>query len=91
MTKGFGVGSRMGQGYLKCCNDLCKWEWEWTWQNPTGDDWVSSTHKRRNGAKVVSSMTALAHQFPPPLSSGCESGQRGKTGHMRFLGVEDNF
>ena len=40
-------------------------------QNPTGDDQVSSAHKHGSGAKVASSMTALAHWFPPPLSSGC--------------------
>src|SRR5258708_1495396 len=41
------------------------------WRNPTGDDWVSSVHECGSGVKVVSSMTVLAHQFPPPLSSGC--------------------
>ena len=40
-------------------------------QNPTGDDWVSSAHEHRSRAKVASSMTVLAHWFPPPLSSGC--------------------
>src|SRR5258708_26859544 len=40
-------------------------------RNPTGDDWVSSAHKHRSRAKVVSSTTALAHWFPPPSSSGC--------------------
>src|SRR5258708_39791154 len=39
--------------------------------NPTGDDQVSSMHEHGSRVKVVSSMTALAHQFPPPLSSGC--------------------
>src|SRR5260221_12954195 len=43
------------------------------WRNPTGDDQVSSAHKRGSGAKVVSSTTALAHRFPPPSLSGCES------------------
>src|SRR5258708_17934025 len=42
-----------------------------TWWNPTGDDQVSSTHECGSRAKVVSSMTVLAHQFPPPSSSGC--------------------
>src|SRR5258705_9687551 len=41
------------------------------WQNPTGDDWVSSAHECRSGVKVASSMTALAHWFPPPSLSGC--------------------
>src|SRR5260370_1446189 len=41
------------------------------WQNPTGDNQVSSVHEHGSGAKVVSSMTALAHRFPPPLLSGC--------------------
>src|SRR6266436_4850972 len=41
------------------------------WQNPTGDNQVSSTHEHGSRAKVASSMTALAHQFPPPSSSGC--------------------
>src|SRR5258708_35714864 len=40
------------------------------WRNPTGDDRVSSAHKRRRGVKGVSSTTALAHWFPPPSSSG---------------------
>ena len=42
-----------------------------TWRNPTGDDRVSSVHEHGSRAKVASSMTALAHRFPPPSSSGC--------------------
>src|SRR5260221_674710 len=33
--------------------------------------WVSSMYKHWDRVKGVSSMTALAHQFPPPSSSGC--------------------
>src|SRR5258707_15032509 len=40
-------------------------------RNPTGDDQVSSAHEHGSGVKVASSTTALAHQFPPPSSSGC--------------------
>ena len=40
-------------------------------QDPLGDGQVSSVYERQDGAKGASSMTALAHQFPPPLSSGC--------------------
>jgi len=58
---------------------------------PLGNNWVSSVCKCGSGAKVASSMTVLAHQFPPPLLSGCESGWRGKMRCTRFLGVEDNF
>src|SRR5260221_6287451 len=42
-----------------------------TWQNPTGDDRVSSMHKRGSRVKVASSTTVLAHRFPPPSLSGC--------------------
>ncbi len=45
--------------------------WFKTQQDPLGTSWVSSAYKHRVGVKGASSMTALAHWFPPPSSSGC--------------------
>jgi len=40
-------------------------------QDPLGDSWVSSAYKHQDRVKGASSMTALAHWFPPPSLSGC--------------------
>src|SRR5258708_33423765 len=40
------------------------------WQDPSGAGQVSCTSGHQSRAKGMGSMTVLAHQFPPPSSSG---------------------
>src|SRR5258708_13466543 len=53
---------RLGGGVMTCASRSRSG----MWRNPTGDDWVSSAHKHGSRGKVASSMTVLAHRFPPP-------------------------
>ena len=57
-----------GGHYVTTCASVVWFEMQW---DPLGDGQVSSMYKHWDRAKGVSSMTALAHRFPPPLLSGC--------------------